>query len=117
MAINYPNMRAMYLRLIGGNGRNIVVRTKDESNFDSVTGTVDIADVNAPSIATFVDITTDTKTDGLVQNGDEWMFSTEEVNIANTIVDADDGTEWQVVFVKKWKPGPLTIGWKVHVRS
>ena len=117
MAIDYNRMRETAVRLITENGRDITVREKLESGFDSVAGTVTVDFSDTPALAVFVSITAANKPDGLVMDGDEWLFSTEQVTKDDLIVDSADGTEWQVVFVDTKFPGPKKLVWKAQVRS
>ena len=117
MAIDYNRMREVAVRLISENGRDISIESQNPSNFDSVLGTVDTAPTTVPALAVFVSITAANKPDNLVQDGDEWMFSTEEVAKDNLIIDSADGTKWQAVFVDTKFPGPKKLVWKVQVRS
>lgn len=117
MPIDYQRMRQTAIRLITENGRAITVRQKQESNFDPVAGTVDVAYVDTPSEGVFVSITATNKPDGLVEDGDQWLFSTEAVQKDDLIVDSADGSVWQAVYVDEKFPGPIKLVWKVQVRS
>jgi hypothetical protein len=117
MAIDYQRMRQMAIRLITENGRDVTIREKVESAFDSVAGTVDVAYNDSPAMAVFVSITEANKPNNIVQDGDQWLFSTEEVNKDDLIVDSADGTAWQAVFVDEKFPGPFKLVWRVQVRS
>jgi hypothetical protein len=117
MAIDYARMRSTAIRLITENGRDITIRQKDESNFDSVAGTVDVSYIDTAAMAVFVTITEANKPNNIVQDGDQWLFSTEEVNKDDLIVDSADGTSWQAVYVDEKFPGPMKLVWRVQVRS
>ena len=107
----------MAVRLITENGRPVTVQLKQDSNFDPVEGTVDVAYVDTAAQAVFVTITESNKPDGIVQDGDKWLFCTQEVDKDDLILDSFDATKWQVVFVDIYFPGPKKLVWKAQIRA
>ena len=117
MAIDYNRMRSMAVRLISENGRAVTVREKVPSNFDPVEGTIDIAASDVEAFAAFVSINESNKINSIIQDGDQLLFCTQEVDKDDLIIDSIDGTQWQVVFVDIKFPGPQKLVWKAQVRS
>jgi hypothetical protein len=117
MAINYVKMRETAVRLITENGRAVVIRARDTSAYDPVTGTGTTAYVDIDAMGVFVSITAGNAPTSEIRQGDKIVFVTQSVKMADMIVDSSNSEQWQVIEVDEYYPGPLKLVWKCVVRK